>query len=69
VIPQFELDATFKNFKSTLLDIDCESRPQTIKVDDDLIKTESSGKTRIIIEKYERNGNQLCLPIATFMPI
>lgn len=76
VVPQFELDSTFKNYKSTFIEI-FPSEPVTIKVDEMFEINQNHYRTaenyheqlKIRIEKYERNGKHVNVPIATFMPI
>lgn len=76
MIPQLELDSTYKNYKSTYLEI-YPNDPATIKLDDVYEINQNNYRTsenandplKIRIERFERNGKQLSIPIATFMPI
>jgi hypothetical protein len=76
VVPQFELDSTYKNYKSTFIEV-YPNEPVTIKVDEMFEINQNHYRTaenyheplKIRIEKYERNGKHVSVPIATFMPI
>ena len=80
VIPQFELEANYRNYKVTRLEIKLESHDVhfNLKIDDfpelnskalfanSFVYNEN---TTLLIEEYLVNGNPMSVPIATFMPI
>ncbi len=76
VIPQLELDSTYKNYKASYIEI-LPNDPVIIRVDDVIEINQNNYRTsenyhdqlKIRIEKYERNGKHVSVPIATFMPI
>ncbi len=80
MIPQFELEAIYKNYKVTKLEIKPESNDVSfnIKIDDfpefnskELFSNNFMYNeiTSVKIEEYVVNGNHMNIPIATFMPI
>lgn len=72
VVPQFELDSAYKNYKATYIDLVLKDTECSIKVDDfeDICKDfNSKSEILIRIEKWERNGKHVSIPVATYMPI
>ncbi len=74
VVNQFELDAHYRNFKVQFIEIISNDNFFTVTVDDGYGPSPLSEDgnlllKKITLERYERNGKHVTVPIATFMPI
>lgn len=67
VIPQMELDSIYKNYKVKEITIE-PTGLFALKVDEN-VEPVDVDSSKITITKYERNGEHMCLPIATFTSI
>jgi hypothetical protein len=68
VIPQIELDSTYKNFKALSIEIQ-NDKGFSFKIDDQPENKETLYERHLLIERYMRNNKHVSVPIATFTPI